>query len=160
MKKKKGRPPLYETPEQLQAAVDEYFKQCEGIPLFDKYGYPVMKRSGRQIRKGETPPTLAGLSFFLGFKNRKQFTRQKNRSAAFRDVVSLARLRVECFWEEALYDHDSYRGAAFMLSLCFGWRHKSAPQPVIVQIINRAPKAGSQRRGSLVMQETSIELLN
>ena len=160
MKTKKGRPPLYETPEQLQAAVDEYFNMCRGVPLYDKHGYPVMKRNGRQIRKGETPPTISGLSYYLGFKNRKQFTRQKKRSAGFRDVVSLARLRVENYWEESLYDMDSYRGAAFMLSMCFGWRHKSAPRPVIVHIINHVPKPGSRRRESLIMHETHIELLN
>lgn len=141
--KAKGRPPLYETPEQLQTAVDKYFELCKGVPLYNKDGYPVVKRNGIQIRKGETPPTISGLSYYLGFRDRKQFTRQKSRGEGFRDVVLKARLRCEMFWEEALYDHITYKGATFMLSMCFGWgRDKcgNVMQSAPVRIVICAPK--------------------
>lgn len=31
-----GRPPIYETKEELQKRIDEYFRECEGIPFFDE----------------------------------------------------------------------------------------------------------------------------
>lgn len=93
--RKKGRRPLYETPEQLQAAVDRYFQSIAGVPVYDKKGVPVLKRNGEQLRAGEVPPTLTGLALFCGYKDRRTFTRQKNRSAAFNDVVLVARLRIE-----------------------------------------------------------------
>ena len=119
---KKGRRPLYKSPEQLQIAVDKYFQGCEGTPIYYKNGLPVTLRNGRQYCAGEKPPTISGLSLFLGFKNRQQFTRQKARDAAFRDVVLEACLRIENYWEQALFDAHKCEGAMFMLSMCFGWR--------------------------------------
>ena len=29
-----GRPHIYETKEELQKRIDEYFRECEGIPFF------------------------------------------------------------------------------------------------------------------------------
>lgn len=66
-----ARPCLYETAEELQAAVDQYFIECKG------------------------KPTLSGLSHYLGFKNRQSFTRQKKQGWDFAGVVAIARMRCE-----------------------------------------------------------------
>ena len=160
--KAKGRPPLYETPEQLQTAVDKYFESCKGVPVYDKHGRPVVKRNGIQIRKGETPPTISGLSYYLGFRDRKQFTRQKSRGVGFQDVVLKARLRCEMFWEEALYDRITYKGATFMLSMCFGWRrneNESGTPAVAVHIVNR-PIKDEETIESAIAWGMNIEMLN
>lgn len=65
----RGRTRLYETAEELQAAVDRYFIECKG------------------------KPTLSGLSHYLGFKNRQSFTRQKKQGWDFAGVVAIARMR-------------------------------------------------------------------
>lgn len=165
---KKGRRPLYETPEQLQAAVDEYFRKCEGVPVYDKNGVPVTKRNGRQRRAGEIPPTLTGLALFCGYKDRRTFTRQKNRSAAFNDVVLVARLRIEDYYEQALMDSDTFDGAAFMLSMAFGWRKRKAEEQETadvpkVRIINRAKKAENPKPAgseNAAAHDLRIDLLN
>lgn len=138
---KMGRPPFYGTPEELQAAVNRYFESCKGTPVFDENGLPVMTRAGTQKMTGETPPTITGLSRFLGFKDRHCFTRQRVRGAAFSEVVAIARLRVEAYTEARLFDPDAYKGAAFMLRTCFGWGKEEEPPAASpgVQVVIEAP---------------------
>lgn len=91
----RGRTSLYETAEELQAAVDRYFIECKGKPRFDARGIPVTTANGLQIYDYKKRATLSGLSHYLGFKNRQSFTRQKRRGEDFADVVAIARLRCE-----------------------------------------------------------------
>lgn len=167
-KTNKGRQAFYKTPEELQAAVDRYFQSIAGVPVYDKKGVPVLKRNGEQRRAGEIPPTLTGLAMFCGYKDRRTFTRQKNRSAAFADVVLEARSRIEEYYERALFDADSFDGAAFMLSMGFGWRKKKAgeqepAETPTVRIINRAQKAENPKPAvseNAAAHDLRIDLLN
>lgn len=168
-KANKGRRPLYETPKELQAAVDKYFKSCEGVPVYDKKGLPVMRRDGRQLYAGATPPTLSGLALFCGYKDRRIFNRQKERSAAFCDVVLEARLRIEDYWEQALMYEDTHNGARHMLIAAFGWGRQDCGAPTQspkVRIVNRPPKdtgnGSAQASGGdpSIMSTTHIDLLN
>ena len=166
---KLGRRPFYKTPEQLQAVVDGYFKSCEGVPAYDKNGLPVIGRDGRQRYVGATPPTITGLALFCGFKDRRTFNRQKERSAAFCDVVLAARLRIEDYWEQALMHDDTYYGARYMLVAAFGWKRQDLKKPTQmpeVRIVNRSSKNSSNNsaQGSggdpSIMQAAHIDLLN
>ena len=126
---------MYGTSEELQAAVDRYFDECRGVPAYDGDGIPIIKRNGQQLYVSEKPPTLSGIAHFLGYKDQRTFMRQKYRGSDFHDVVCEARLRIENFWEQALYDSASYYGAAHMLASCFHWRKESldkAKQPDVV----------------------------
>ena len=161
-KSKMGRPALYPTPEELQAAVDRYFDSCKGEPVFDETGAPVMLRPGVQKTIGKRPPTMAGLSLSLGFKDRRQFTYQKNRGAEFADVVALARLRVEMAVEERLFDAQGYSGAAFMLRTFFGWgKEDQANSPAAARVVIEVSTDGSDRqKNGTAYHDTSIEMLN
>ena len=33
-----GRPPIYETKEELQKLIDDYFEECKGVPFTDDDG--------------------------------------------------------------------------------------------------------------------------
>ena len=135
-KRNKGRPPLYKTPDALRAAVDRYFESCTGVPVYTPDGLPVLTRTGVQVMAGETPPTVAGLAYALGFHDRHTFTEQRKRGPAFLEVVQYARLRVEEYAERRLYDPVSFRGAAFVLQSCFGWeRVKDPDTPPEVRLI-------------------------
>lgn len=160
-KLKMGRPPLYETPEQLQEAIDRYFLSCQGDPVYDKKGNPITDRRGNQKRNGKAP-TISGLSQFLGFKSRHSFVAQKSRSLKFNDVVLEARTRIESYWEMSLYNAETYQGACFALSLCFGWRKQDTDgqdRPSGVRIINRIPKENDDKR-SINMHDLNIMLMN
>lgn len=127
------RKPLYDTPEELQAAVDAYFRHCAGVPVFDSDGFPVKDAHGREVRKGAIPPTVTGLSLFLGFASRKGLHRQGERGPEWRFVVQRARARCELYTEERLYYCDTYKGAAYMLIRAFGWRRFNDEEtPVII----------------------------
>ena len=162
-----GRRPLYKTPEEMQAAVDRYFKACEGVPAYDREGNPIIRR-GRQCYTGELPPTISGLSLFLGYKDRRTFTRQRERGQAFFDVVEGAKLRIENFWEQALYSDETYCGAVYMLRAAFGWGRQDFETQeeqgrARVRIIDRQPKGtgGTQAPGDMsIMSTTRGDLLN
>jgi len=138
--KQKGRPPRFKTPEELRAAVDAYFESCKGRPAFDDNGNPILTRTGAAKMIGETPPTMAGLNRALGFTNRHGIAQQGRRGAEFANVAKYARLRVENYNEMRLYDPDGYKGAAYVLKLCFGWEAvKEPPAPPDVRIIEAPP---------------------
>lgn len=164
--KKMGRPPFYKTPEELRAAVDRFFESCEGTPVYDADGLPVMTRTGAQKMAGEIPPTISGLSLALGFRDRHTFTEQGKRSAAFMEVVQYARLRCEAYNEARLYDPETYRGAAFMLQACFGWGKEKEPPTlpaVAVKVIDAPAAAAAPAADDPAMKPAhgiSIELLN
>lgn len=64
-----GRPPFYNTPQDLKHAVDLYFESHK------------------------ERPTVRELSSYLGYKDRRQFSQQRYRSAEFADVVNYAKLK-------------------------------------------------------------------
>lgn len=112
-----GRPKVIETPEELQALVDEYFaKECMPEPvkykddngnirhMYDKDGMPVMR---------DNPPTVAGLALYLGFCDRvSMFDYKKN--TEFSNVIKGAITKIETFAEKNLYGKSS-TGAIFWL---------------------------------------------
>ena len=159
-KSRAGRPPLYNTPEELRKAVDLYFDRCEGEPAIDENGTPVTDRRGVVKMVGAVPPTLSGLSYSLGYADRRIFTRQKYRGAEFANVVMYARLRVEQAAEERLFDRDGYRGAAFMLRACFGWgQEEKAPQEAAGVEFVACPPEDANKDGT-AYHGVSIEYMN
>ena len=137
---KKGRPPIYKTAAALKEAVDKYFETEEG------------------------PPTISGLSYYLGYESRLTFTRQLDRGPDFAEVVQYARLRCEEYAERRLYDRDGFRGAAFILACCYGWcRDNAHAQPGLpdVNVIVREPAgAEDQTESRPAVHGTDIRLMN
>ena len=62
-----GRPRKYQTPEEMQVVIDQYFKECEGEILLDKDGNPMLDKWGHPIIINKKPPTIIGLALALGF---------------------------------------------------------------------------------------------
>ena len=98
---KNGRKRKYETAEELQVAVDNYFNELE-----------ITKKN----------PTVTGLAYYLGFASRKSLHRQNDHGEDHADVVDRARLRVEMMYEEKLLSRECV-GAIFALKN-FGWTDK------------------------------------
>jgi len=74
-----GRPPKYSTAEELQNAIDEYFKRLPS----------------------DEPITITGLCYHLGFESRQSFYRlEKNEDLSY--TIKRARLRIERSYEIAL----------------------------------------------------------
>lgn len=119
-----GRPPKYDSPEQMQEIIEAYFRDCEGYMLkdndeeivFDKYGQPVIV--------GAKPPTITGLALALGFSSRQALLNYQAK-AKFVDTITRAKSRVEEYAETRLFDKDGATGAKFSLANNFkGWAEK------------------------------------
>lgn len=91
-----GRPPLFDTPEQLQVAISEYFASN-----------PIA--------------TITGLALYLGFYDRQSLY-DYEKKPEFSCMIKEARLRVENSYEIALYGKNP-TGPIFALKN-MGWRDK------------------------------------
>ena len=69
--KRIGRPPVFESKEELEKKIEEFFKSCEGSVLEDETGKPVLDKYGNVTKIDERPETVTGLALALGFKSRQ-----------------------------------------------------------------------------------------
>jgi len=110
---KAGRPPAFNTPEELQAAILKYFR--EGVTEKE-----VIIGSGSKARKVKVPvPTICGLCFFIGFESRQSFYDYEKKEG-FTYTIKRARLFIESHYEELLQATGST--AAIFALKNFGWK--------------------------------------
>lgn len=95
-----GRPPMYDSPEKLQAAVDEYFAQFDDPDC-------------------EQKPTISGLAYHLGFESRQSFY-DYERKERFTYAIKRARFRIEGIYEQRLHATSQVAGPIFALKN-MGW---------------------------------------
>lgn len=111
---------LYDTPQDMQDKVEEYFDWCFTFEI----------RDGRRVRKCLNPPTFSGLARYLGFSSRLEllsYTNKKKKS--FEDVINDAKLRIEDFYEGRLVmNHGPSTGIQFALKNNCGWEDTSKQQ--------------------------------
>lgn len=121
---KGGRPPFYNTPEEMQERIDAYFEECKGEALTGSDGMPLFAKDGSIIRVGVRPLTITGLALALGFNSRQALLNYQAKEE-FYDTIMRAKAKVECYAEERLFDKDGANGAKFSLANNFdGWREK------------------------------------
>lgn len=118
-----GRPPKYSSVDEMQAAIDAYFTECEGKPLLDADGNPVLYK-GYPVIVGAKPPTVTGLALALGFTGRQALLDYQARKQ-FADTITRAKSRCEAYAESRLYDKSGTTGAQFSLRCNFGWSDAS-----------------------------------
>ena len=128
-KNKGGRPPKYKKVEEIEGLIDKYFESCEGKPLIDsKTGDPYFNKYGDIVIVGEHPPTVTGLAYALGFTSRLGLLRYQGKPE-FSNAITRAKLRIEAYNEERLYDKDGVNGAKFSLKNNFkGWAENPEPE--------------------------------
>lgn len=110
----------WESPEALKKKIDEYFEDCKGQPYIKEDGEALVDRNGEIILIGKHPPTMAGLAHWLGFADRNSLLQYKARKQ-FTEIMCEARLRIEQYAEERLFDRDGAKGAEFSLRYNFKW---------------------------------------
>jgi len=94
-----GRPAKYETPQELETKIFEYFDWV--------------------VKENEGRATVTGLALFLGFED-KQSLYDYQKKEEFTCLIKKARSAVENFYEEKLISM-SYGGAIFALKN-MGWK--------------------------------------
>ena len=115
-----GRKPTFRSAEEMQEKIDAYFASCEPELLRDATGNPVLNKNGEPVYVGGRPMTIQGLALALGFTSRQSLLNYKAKRE-FVDTVTRARLRVEQYAAERLFDRDAQRGAQFTLAYGFGY---------------------------------------
>lgn len=115
-----GRKPTFTSAEEMQEKIDAYFASCEPELLRDGEGTPMLNKNGEPVYVGGRPMTIQGLALALGFTSRQSLLNYKAKRE-FVDTVTRARLRVEQYAAERLFDRDAQRGAQFTLAYGFGY---------------------------------------
>ena len=111
--KKVGRPPLYNSPQELQNKIDEYFQGGVNVKK-------VACRKGKNTVIEKIPiPTITGLALYLGFSSRQSFYAYEAKEE-FSYIIKRGRARIEQVYEEQLHT-NSPTGAIFALKN-FDWK--------------------------------------
>ena len=104
-----GRPPLWKTPEELQAKIDDYFNHISKPLGLDKDGIPYYE-----------PITITGLALHIGCY--RETILNYSKKDEFFDTIKTARLRCENFAEKKIFGNNP-TGAIFALKN-YGWEDK------------------------------------
>ena len=96
-----GRPPKYNTVEEMQEKIDDYFKQCD---------------------YSDRPYTITGLALALDMDRRTLLNYGEKEE--FFPTIKKAKLRVENYLEERLIRDTSCTGIIFNLKNNYGWKDK------------------------------------
>lgn len=136
-KNKGGRPPKYKNKEEIEGLIEQYFKDCEGIPFTNDDGTPMMTDKGYIIyRKQPHPPTVTGLALALGFSSRLSLLNYQGK-AEFVNTITRAKSYIEEYAERRLFDRDGVNGAKFSLINNFkGWS-EHPKEDAAKEIINK-----------------------
>ncbi len=107
----RGRPPRYETPQDLAEKMGEYFDTgCK------------RKRPNRDgIAEDVCIPTFEGLAHYLGFASRDGLYKQSGRSGEFLYTIKCAQGYIAMQYEENLQMGDATTGSIFALKCMAGW---------------------------------------
>lgn len=102
---KVGRPLKFESAEQLQKQIDDYFRSCHD-------------GDDRLIR----PYTITGLALALD-TSRQTLLNYENQDEYF-DTIKKAKLKIENYAEEALFTSKQTAGVIFNMVNNYGWKNK------------------------------------
>ena len=117
-----GRPPLYETAEEVQLIIDKYFNKCF-VEKLDEDGNKLMDRNGDPVYIQHKPFTMSGLAFELGMT--RQTLLDYSKKDEFSYTIMRARQIVEIFTEEGLFRKETVNGSKFSLINNFDrWNEK------------------------------------
>lgn len=121
-----GRPPIFETPEQIELKINEYFEYVKGESREQEIEYPQEKGNNKKTKervwvRHPEPLTITGLALYLGFASRQSFY-DYEKDGEFSYAIKRARLKIEQSYEYALHG-TSPTGAIFALKN-FGWKDK------------------------------------
>lgn len=124
---KGGRPLKYETVEELEEIIDNYFNSCiREVIVRDKDGHVILDEDGNVEKelKMVKPITVTGLAIAIGL-TRDTLIRYEDRSEKFYDTITHAKQKCQEFAEEQLYLAKSANGPAFSLKNNWGWKDKT-----------------------------------
>lgn len=130
-KRRPGRPLKFESAEELQQVIDNYFESCEEeiwTEIIDSDGKPtgqwkpIKDRNGDIIKRQIRPLTITGLALHLN-TDRKTLLNYEEKEEFF-PTIKAAKTRIENYTEEILVTTKSAAGVIFNLKNNYGWQDK------------------------------------
>ncbi len=118
-----GQPPKYETPEQLDIKIEEYFVDCKELKehRFVDRGHNLVTAMMPKT------PTITGLALFLGFADTQSLMDNAKRDNSFSVIITRAKVRCgEELNQKALNREVEARIARLNLSANHGMHEKQA----------------------------------
>jgi hypothetical protein len=131
-----ARPRQYKTVKELEDLIDEYFKSCwvdKITQVTDKDG----KITESNVTYQNRPYTVTGLALHLNLTRQGLINYQGRKE--FVDTITRAKVKVEMFAEESLFNAKNANGVAFALKNNFNWKDNhgiEATGEVTLQIIS------------------------
>ena len=132
-----GQPAYFTTAEEMQIAIDKYFKDCDGEPLLDSNGDPMLNKFSEPVIVGKKPYTVTGLAIALGFTSRQALINYQHKDEFF-DTIVRAKLKCQNYAESRLFDKEGSNGAKFSLSNNFGIGRKRVRSSIPITNTNTA----------------------
>lgn len=132
----------------VQAKIDEYFKECEGKLMRDGNGDPVFYK-GNPMYEGKTVPSVAGLNRALGYSTRygvRDYLRrhadtEKGDPDSVYEVFRRALLAIEEKTVAAGFTKEGFQGAKMQLMNYCGYKSTGDPIEVTTNIKVTAEEA-------------------
>lgn len=124
-----GRPAKFETVEELQNAIDNYFDSCYADrPAKDKDGFVVLDDDGKPYieRTQIEPITITGLALALNTSRETLMDIENGNgpyTEEYSDVITRAKLVCQNYAEKQMYTAKSANGPIFALKQ-YGWKDK------------------------------------
>jgi hypothetical protein len=120
-----GRPPKYETEEQLIEVIQEYFNKCVPTPITiegkDGEEHILTTKTGKPCLI-PNPPTTAGLALHLGYASRQSLYDLKKKEE-FSYTIKRAVLLIEDYHEKSIAIGENCTGSIFWLKN-HNWKDK------------------------------------
>jgi hypothetical protein len=133
-----GRPPIFESSEQLKDKIDEYFEYIKGEWYWkagsDEDGKPI------DVKEWERHPeacTITGLALFLGFESRQSFY-DYSKKPEFSYIIKNAQFRVEHEYEKSALNAKNPTFHIFALKN-MGWKDKTEVENTNLNITTTEP---------------------
>lgn len=124
---------MFDSVEEIRRLTDEYFRQCEGVPLLDGDGNVVRDKQMQPIFENRRIPTLCGLALALGFPDRQSLSDYVCKPAV-NAALSRAKTRILCAAEQQLMNDCGYNGIKLCLAADFpdylGGEQKTEASPI------------------------------
>jgi hypothetical protein len=134
-----GRPPVFNSPKELEVLIDEYFAKCDArvSVRYDKDGEPITTLNPE-------PYTMSGLALAIGVDRTTLINYEKKDE--FFHSLKAAKQKVESDVERRLMETPNQTGAIFNLKNNFkGWKDKqetdvTAKVSTTITVANQADK--------------------
>lgn len=119
---KRGRPPLYETHEELADKIAKYFDEgCKVTKVVNGVPTEVMA------------PTFSGLAHYLGYASLDGLYKQRGRDEYFLYTVKMAQRFIASTYETNLQTGEATTGSIFVLKCMDGWMEEKDKQALKAQ---------------------------